>query len=331
MPDKTKRPVKVGGREKWGPISIGPVTASPGELTRLELPFSRLATGTWASIPVAVLHGKQPGPRIWVNAVIHGDELNGVPIIRELVHDIDPTRLRGTVVAVPIVNVFGLIKESRYLPDRRDLNRSFPGSARGSMASQLAHLFMTHIVAGSSLGFDLHTGSDGRTNLPQIRCDLEDPVTAEYADVFGAPLNLHSPLRGGSLRAAAGKMGIPVLVYEGGEAFRFNREAFRVGYEGVRRVLERLGMYESGLPPVTNSPARSHASQWVRARRSGLCQLSVRIGARVKQGDRIAVIYDAATRWESVIRARADGMIIGMTRVAIVHRGDAIVHIASID
>jgi predicted deacylase len=289
-----------------------------------------MPTGMWMSLPVGVLHGKKPGPVIWISAAIHGDELNGVPIIRHVLDRIDPKELSGTVLAVPAVNVFGLVQESRYLPDRRDLNRCFPGSKRGSAASLLAHLFMEQIVTRCELGLDLHTGSGGRTNLPQVRCDLEQPETARLARVFGAPVLLHSRLRDGSLRAAARELDKTVLVYEAGEASRFDVEAIDVGVGGVLRVMKSLGMVPYGVEGPQCEPRVCWSSAWLRARRSGFCEMLVRLGAEVSAGDSVAVVFDALGRDRSLVKAKTSGILVGHVTSPIVHRGDAIAHIAEV-
>ncbi|MGB5368530.1 MAG: succinylglutamate desuccinylase/aspartoacylase family protein [Polyangiales bacterium] len=283
------------------PFEINGVMVPAGKLTQVELRLARLPTGMWISLPVGVLHGRHEGPVIWVSAAIHGDELNGVPIIRHLLDAVDPRRLSGTVLAVPVVNVQGLIQESRYLPDRRDLNRCFPGSKRGSSAAQLAHLFMTEIVARCELGLDLHTGSGGRTNLPQLRRDLDEPGTLRLVHEFGAPVLLHSRLRDGSLRAAARDLDKVVLVYEAGEASRFNNESIEMGVEGILRVMTSLGMIHDMVGPPKLAPRISRASSWLRARRR---------------------------RDRSPVKAKSRGIVIGHVTSPIVHRGDAIAHIA---
>src|SRR5690606_22188097 len=196
-------------------------------------------------LPVHVLHGREEGPTVWMNAAIHGDELVGVEVIRRVLATLDPRTIRGTVLAVPIVNVLGAMTADRYLPDRRDLNRSFPGSPRGSLAARIAHLMMTEVVAKCEVGIDLHTGSDRRTNLPQVRADLDDPRTRELAEAFGAPVMLHAEVRDGPLREAAGQVGATVLLYGGREAWRVGEGAIAAGVEGVRRVLARLGLVDA--------------------------------------------------------------------------------------
>ena len=222
-------------------LTIGGTPCPPGASTHVELPVGRLPTETWLKVPVEVVRGREPGPALWLTAAIHGDELNGVEVIRRVLSKVTPEKLRGTLIAVPIVNVFGFNARSRYLPDRRDLNRSFPGSAGGSLASQLAHLLMTEVVRHADVGLDLHTGSDHRFNWPQIRADLGDPETLRLAEAFGAPVTMFSAVRDGSLRGAATALGKPVLLYEAGEPLRFDGESLEVGARGVLNVMRALG------------------------------------------------------------------------------------------
>lgn len=324
------RPKTGSKAEARPPFEINGERAPAGKLTRVELQVSRMPTGIWMSLPVGVLHGRLPGPVIWISAAIHGDELNGVPIIRHVLDRINPKELSGTVLAVPTVNVFGLVQESRYLPDRRDLNRCFPGSKRGSAASQLAHLFMQEIVAPCELGLDLHTGSGGRTNLPQLRCDCEHPETLRLAHEFAAPMLLHARLRDGSLRAAARELGKRALVYEAGEASRFNSRAIDVGVAGVLRVMKSLDMISFDVEPPSTTPRVSRGSSWVRARRTGFCEMLVRLGAEVVEGESVAVVFDALGRDRSLVKAKTAGVLIGHVTSPIVHRGDAIAHIAEV-
>jgi uncharacterized protein len=311
-------------------IRVGEHRIARGERVRLELPAARLATGSPLALPVEVLHGVQPGPRVWLCAAIHGDELNGVEVIRQVLGECSPRRLAGTLVAVPIVNVFGFITGSRYLPDRRDLNRSFPGSIRGSLAARIAHLFMKEVVEGSDLGIDLHTGSADRTNLPQIRADLDDPRTRELARAFGAPLAIHSGLRDGSLRAAAGARGTRVLVYEGGEPRRFNRGPIEAGVMGTLRVLAALGMRRTTLPPP-GPVLESRSTAWIRAGRSGLFRAEVEPGSRVTKGQRLGVIKDAFGDQALRVKARTGGVVIGLSLQPHVNRGDALIHVAEVE
>lgn len=311
-------------------FAIGNVRVRAGSAKEVELPITRLVTGGDISLPVRVLHGREPGPTVWVNAAIHGDEVMGVEVVQQLVASLSPKTLRGTVLAVPVVNVFGFMSGDRYLPDRRDLNRSFPGSARGSLASRIAHLFMTEVVGKCDVGIDLHTAADKRSNLPQIRADLDDPRTRELAEAFGAPVMLHARLRDGSLRQAGRDRGATVLLYEAGEAMRFQAEPIAVGVAGVRRVLASVGMIDADPAWVDHpAPAECRSSSWVRARGTGILHLEVKLGDRVESGQRLGGLSDTFGRRVRLVHADRDGIVIGLTRAPIVNAGDALVHIAT--
>lgn len=298
----------------------------PGDRLTFELSFSSLPTGNALPLPVQVIHGTNPGPTIWLSAAIHGDEINGVEIIRQVLARIRPVDLAGSIIAVPIVNVLGFVGESRYLPDRRDLNRAFPGSKTGSLAARLANLFMETIVAQSTHGIDLHTGSDHRINLPQVRANLSHAETYAFARAFGAPLLIDSQTRDGSLREAAARRGIPCLLYEAGEAQRFNDFAIDAGVSGVLRAMEFLAMQRSDVVSA-DAPLLVSETRWARARRAGMARLFVRLGDWVRHNEIVGVISDALGREQARIRANSGGVVIGLLRNPIVHRGDAVVHI----
>ena len=308
-------------------IEIGGTTVQPGRRASIELPVTALPTGSSLSLPLSVVNGLRPGPTVWLSGAIHGDELNGVEIIRLVLRELRPRNLAGAVIAAPVVNVFGFINESRYLPDRRDLNRSFPGSNRGSLASRLAHLFMREVVDRCDYGIDLHTGSAHRSNLPQVRCDTSDPAVLAVAEAFAAPITVHALNRDGSLREACDARGIPILLYEGGEAHRFDEFAITAGVAGVLRVLASLGMHP-GAEPTGGPTLVVHHTQWVRARRAGLFRLSTELGAMIAKGDELGVIADAHGHARGVVRAAVGGIVIGLTRNPLVSQGDALVHIA---
>ena len=259
---------------------------------------------------------------------MHGDELNGIEIVRQILASLDAAALRGTVIAVPIVNVFGVTLGSRYLPDRRDLNRSFPGSARGSLAARVASLFCERVVYRSDLGIDFHTGSNGRDNLPQIRCDLDEPATQGIAAAFHAPLTMHAKHRPGSLRAAAHERGVPVLLYEGGEADRFDSKVIDAGVAGALRVMHDREMIRSAPAPDAAPPLVSRSSKWERAGRGGFCRVSASLGELVRVGQSLARISDSINPSTTHVRARRAGMVISVLRTGVVHRGDAVVHVA---
>jgi len=339
LDDTLVAPVPTGRRRliRRPSFAIGDLDVMAGKSSIGEIPISRLVTGNRMSIPINVIHGRNDGPVVWLSAAVHGDEIGGVEIIRRALQGIDPKTLAGTIVAVPIVNVHGFVNGDRYLPDRRDLNRSFPGSPNGSLAARIANLFLTEIVSRCDVGIDLHTGSDHRTNLPQIRADLDDERTRDLAIAFGPPFMMHAKLRDGSMRAAATATGATVLLYEGGEAWRFDRDAIEAGVAGVGRVLARLGMIqpgdgavaldESDIPPV---PAESRGSGWVRVRRSGIAGIDVELGQLVERGEIVATVRDSVGRRLSQTRANRSGMVIGLTRQPLVNQGDAIIHIAEL-
>ena len=297
-------------------ITVGEVTVKPGRKKRIELPFARVAIGSDETLPVAV-NGRGAGPHVWLSAAIHGDELNGVEIIRRVMKSLEAKSLRGAVIAVPIVNPLGFMIESRYLPDRRDLNRAFPGSKRGSTASRLAHLFMEQVVSQCSVGIDLHTATNHRTNTPQIRADVDDPDTFRLAGAFAAPL-----------RKAATDRGATVLVYEAGEPHRFNEEAIESGYLGVMRTLREMDMLDARLPraPRTQVVRRT---RWVRARRGGLAEIQVKLGDYVEKGEVVAAISDAFGARATRVKATETGWVIAKTLQPLVNTGDALVHIGA--
>ena len=311
---------------KW--ISIGGEAIAPGQRRQIEIPVSRLPTQTLISLPVVVIHGSEPGPRLWLSAAIHGDEINGVDIIRQVLGIIKPKKLKGTLLAVPVVNVFGFIEQSRYLPDRRDLNRCFPGSPQGSLASRLAHLFMTEIVNHSTHGIDLHTAGQPRTNLPQIRANLDDPETYRCAKAFSAPLLLHANTRDGSLRQSASKKGIPILLYEAGEALRFDTESIRIGVEGIFRVMATLEMYENPFLPSQTNSIEVRKTQWVRASISGIFHLQVRLGQTVEKRELLGFITDTFGDTNIKVRSPQAGIVIGHTQNPLVNQGDGIINLA---
>lgn len=311
------------------PLEIAGAVVPPGSRRRLDLAVARLPSQTELSLPITVVHGHEPGLRLWLSATIHGDEANGIEIIRQVLARLDPTRLRGTVIAAPIVNIFGFLNQSRYLPDRRDLNRSFPGSPRGSLAARLAHLFMTEIVSHCTHGIDLHTGSHHRKNIAQVRANLRHPVTRRLAKAFSAPVTVHAATRDGSLREAAAQRGIPVLLFEGGEAQRFDAAPIQAGVRGVLRVMDHLGMGGIGRrPPRPAQPSiELESSRWVRARRGGILRLKTRLGEMVEPKQELGVIADSFGECPVRVRAPFAGLVIGLNLHPLVHQGDAVAHV----
>ncbi len=312
------------------PLTINGVTFARGSNTTVELPVGRLYTHAPMTMPVHVIKGKKSGPRLFISAAIHGDEINGVEIIRRLLKLPALKRLSGTIIAVPIVNVHGLINHSRYLPDRRDLNRSFPGSVKGSIAARLAHLLMSEIVSQSTHGIDLHTGAIHRSNLPQIRANLDDEETDKLARAFNVPVIISANLRDGSLREAAATHGIPMLLYEAGEALRFDEVSIRAGVKGIINVMRTLEM----LPPSRSKsvkkiePMVARSSAWVRAPDSGMLRSMVPLGSRVKKDTLLGMVSDPFGETETAITSTYNGIVIGRTNLPLVNEGDALFHIA---
>lgn len=314
------------------PFVIAGQAIAPGTQADVAFPITTMATGTTSSLAVRVLHGAAPGPAVFVSAAIHGDEIIGTAIIQRLAQELDPAALAGTVLLVPVANIFGFITHSRYLPDRRDLNRSFPGSTGGSLAGQLAHVFYREVVARCSLGIDIHSAAIHRYNLPQIRIAAGNRKLVELAMAFGAPVIIESPLRDGSLRDQAQKHGVEMLLMEAGEALRFDRLSIETGVEGVARVLAHLGMIEAddGLSAV-GIPARANRSVWVRAPRGGVAQMVRESGDPVRKGDVLAQVAGLFGEEAQELVSPADGIIIGHATLPVVHQGDAMFHIAAID
>lgn len=315
-------------------ITIGGQAILPGERKTVDLEVGKLYTHSALTMPVQVLCGKQAGPKLFVSAAIHGDELNGVEIIRRLLKVKALNRLKGSLIAVPIVNLHGFIHHSRYLPDRRDLNRSFPGSEKGSIASRMAHLFLNEVVKQSTHGIDLHTGAINRSNLPQIRANLDDPETLRLAHTFGAPLMLNSDLRDGSLRAAAVKKNIPILLYEAGEALRFDEVSIRAGVRGILNVMRELEMLPRSRKKVEKSekPKKSvvaRSSFWLRAPQSGIFRSIVPDGARVIANVTLmGVVSDPFGETEMEIYSTNNGIVIGQMKMPLVNEGEALFHVA---
>jgi len=313
------------------PFVINDMVVKPGTRLTVDIPVSVLSNHTPINLSVHVVHGKRPGPVMFLSAAVHGDEVIGVEIVRRVLNAPALRSLRGTLLCVPIVNGFGFINHSRYLPDRRDLNRSFPGSAKGSLAGQLANLFMTEIVARSDIGIDLHSAAQHRVNLPQIRVSGEGNRAHELAESFGAPVVLESSYREGSLRMAAHEAGVDVLVYEAGEALRFDEFAARIGLKGVLRVMKKLGMVPTkAVADTKTKPHFANTSHWMRAPRGGMLRAFRTIGDSVRAGDILGVVSDPIGDDETELVVKTGGVIIGRTNLPGINQGDALFHIAHV-
>ena len=294
----------------------------------VEFPLPQLTTHSDLEMPVHVICGKKAGPTLLVCAALHGDEINGIEIIRRLVGLKSLSHLSGTLIAIPIVNVYGFIHMSRYLPDRRDLNRSFPGSEKGSLAARLANLFMQEVVAQATHGIDLHTAAMHRDNFPQIRGNLECAETLRLAEAFRAPLIIDAALRPGTIREAAVAKGIPWLVYEGGEALRFDEVSIRAGVRGIVNVMREIGMLRVSRSKKSFVPRIVKSNAWIRAPQSGILRLIVKLGSCVSQGELLGIVADPYGDNQAEIFAPTTGIIIGRTNLPLLHEGDALVHLA---
>jgi len=313
-------------------ITIAGTRIKPGQQVTLQVPVARLYTHTQMTMPVHVIHGRKEGPRIFVCGAIHGDEIIGTEIVRRLIRLKKIKSLRGTLIAVPVVNVYAFVQHSRYSPDRRDLNRFFPGSEKGSLTSQLADTFMEEIVTGCQYGIDLHAGSNYRANLPQIRADIEDVETLRLAKAFQVPVVINAATRDGSLRQAAADHGIRCLLYEAGEALRFDEMAIRAGVRGILGVMTLVGMLRpSGRRKPDIEPLVADSTSWVRAPASGILHMTSPLGGRVAKGSRVGAIADPFGQTEFDMPSPVSGMVIGRLNLPLVHEGDAVIHIAHLD
>ncbi|ETW13627.1 succinylglutamate desuccinylase/aspartoacylase [Roseivivax marinus] len=311
------------------PFQIGDAEIAPGTRQTVELPVSVLSDHTPVTLSAHVIHGRKPGPAMFVSAAIHGDEVIGAEIVRRLLRAAPVARLSGTLVTVPIVNSFGFLNQSRYLPDRRDLNRCFPGSAEGSLAGRLADLFLTEVVRRCDVGIDLHSAAVGRTNLPQIRLTPGNARLRRLGDAFAAPVSLLSKVRDGSLRGAAEEAGVDVLLYEAGEGLRFDEFAARAGVAGILRVMHALDMIgPRGVPRMRAQPVFCERSGWVRAPSGGLLRTLKASGDYVEEGAVLGVVSDPFGDVDHEVTAQNDGVVIGRTNLPVVNEGDALFHIA---
>ncbi len=328
-------------------LTIGERPIARGTRQRVDLEFANLPGQARLSLPIEALvgsaeRGEHKPARVWLSAAIHGDEINGLEIINRLLKILDPETMCGAVIAAPIVNVFGFAFQSRYMPDRRDLNRSFPGSKRGSLAARLARFFLDEVVSHCTHGIDLHTGSNHRTNLPQIRTDLNNPECARLAQAFAAPVMIHGDVPSGSLRAAVTKLSKPILVYEAGEALRFDEGAIELGVAGVLQVLAELGVIDkASATPLTPN---AHASQgslcgtgpnlevrqryWIRSPASGIFGRKVELGDCVEKGQLLGDIHEPLGDQSREVTAARSGVVIGYTNNPLSYQGDALIHLA---
>lgn len=311
--------------DKGNSIQIGGKVVAPGSHQVIRLEIEQLPSSTLIDMPVLVFNGTEPGPVLLLVACMHGDEINGTEALRRLARRDKLMPQKGTIISVPIVNLYGFLHQSRTLPDGKDLNRCFPGSARGSLASRLAHVVMTELLPHCDCVIDLHTGGAARSNHPQIRCDFNRPKSLALGQAFAAPLLIHSSEIDGSFRKAASSMDKPIVVFEGGESLRFHEPSIRSSMEGIQLVMAHLGMCHperEGRDSVLVNKRK-----WVRAASSGVFCPFVELGNEVIEGQVIAHLGDPYGVQIEDILAPFDGYVIGLNNQAIVHAGDAVAHI----
>lgn len=314
------------------PIRIAGVTIKPGHRQAIDIPLPSFYTRSSVNMPVHVVHGREAGPVLLISAAVHGDEINGIEIIRRLLGHKSIDRIKGTLIAIPVVNVYGFVSKSRYLPDRRDLNRSFPGSESGSMAARLAHVLMTEILPHCNHIIDLHTGAVNRENLPQIRAKLRGDAELEtLARAFGVPVIVNAEFPQGSFRAAAKEMGISVLLYEAGEALRFDEVSIRAGVQGVLQVMAALGMRRRSSRKQRVESMVANRTRWVRAAQSGILRALVATGMKVEEGELLAYIDTPLGEHSEKLVSPVSGIIIGKTNLPLVFAGEALFNIAGYD
>ena len=302
----------------------------PGESRTITMEIARLHSMTKLKIPIIVERSKIPGPTILFSAGLHGDEINGIEIVRQIIVRKINKPKRGTIICIPVVNMFGLVNQSREFPDGRDLNRVFPGSKHGSLASRFAYYMLKEVIPNVDYCIDFHAGGARRFNAPQIRIVPNNPELKELSDVFNAPFTLYSKNIPGSFRTACDKMGVKMLLFEGGKSLDINHDITHEGIQGVKRFLQHFNMlnpHKKG-PVVNNETIYIEKSTWIRARHSGLFQHKALAGDFVHKGDVIAVITDPFGKFEQKVKAPNGGYIINANDAAIVYQGDAIFHIS---
>lgn len=297
-----------------------------GQSVNTELTVTESYSSRDVSIPIRICRATSPGPTVFVTAALHGDELNGTGAIRAMLSDSNWTLKSGTLLMVPVLNMLGFERHSRYLPDRRDLNRCFPGNASGSLASRLAKVIFTELVSRCDFGVDLHTAAVRRTNFPNVRADLDNPDCASLAEAFGAGIILHGKGPQGSLRREATKIGCPTIVVEGGEVWKVESSVADCMVRGVKNVLMQLKMLE-GTPDIPENQVIIRQTKWIRAERGGFMSMHVAPGDSVTKGQAIASNSNLLTEEHSRLEAPFPGVVIGMTTLPAVQPGEPVVHI----
>ena len=311
-------------------ISILGESILPGESKTIDMEIAKLHNSAKLKIPIIVSRSKIDGPVVLFSAGIHGDEINGVEIVRQLITKKINKPKKGTIICIPIINMLGFINKSRQFPDGRDLNRVFPGSKKGSLAGRFAYHILTDIIPVVDYAVDFHAGGASRFNAPQIRIAPDNPELKRLADVFNAPYTLFSKNMAGTFRSASQKLGVKMLLFEGGKSLDINESVAHAGVAGAKRFLSNLNMLDSRhiLDNQEEKTIYIEKSAWIRAKYSGLLHDHNTIGAFVKKGTVLATITDPFGKFEHIVKAPNDGYIINANHSPIIYQGDAIFHIS---
>lgn len=301
-----------------------------GERREINFNVAKLHTRTQVNVPVLIERSKKPGPTVLFTAGIHGDEVNGVEIVRQLIAKGINKPKKGTIICIPVINIFGFLHMERELPDGRDLNRMFPGSKTGSLASQVAFKLMSKIVPQVDLIIDYHTGGADRFNAPQIRIVKDETVLDELANIFGAPFVLYTKNINKSFRNACYKIGVPILLFEGGKSFSFDKTVTNTGVNGAKRILHYLEMLNSKfkVSKPKKQPVYISRSKWIRAKYSGMFKTTVSINTFIKKGDIIGNITDPFGKFNHFVKAEYSGYVFSVNEAPIVYKGDAMMHVS---
>ena len=312
-------------------LTILDINIKPGESKEVSFDVAKLHTSSTVNVPIIIERSKKPGPTVLFTAGIHGDEVNGVEIVRQLIAKGINKPKCGTVICIPVINIFGFINLKREFPDGRDLNRSFPGSAEGSLASRVAHKLMHEIVPNVDYILDFHTGGSGRFNAPQVRIIRENKQLNDLAKIFGAPFVLYSRNLNKSFRNSCYKLGKPMLLFEGGKSFHIDDVVTNSGVNGAKRILHHLGMLSTKFK--VSKPKKDcvfiNESRWQRANLSGMFKASIAISTKVKKGDVLGNITDPYGKLNHFVKAETTGYIINVNESPIVYQGDALFHIST--
>ncbi|MFB9055418.1 succinylglutamate desuccinylase/aspartoacylase family protein [Mariniflexile ostreae] len=312
-------------------LTILDVKVYPGESKEVSFDVAKLHTSSSVDVPIIIERSKKPGPTVLFTAGIHGDEVNGVEIVRQLIAKGINKPKSGTIICMPVINIFGFINLKREFPDGRDLNRVFPGTINGSLASRVAHKLIHGVIPNVDYIVDFHTGGSGRFNAPQIRITKENKNLNNLAKVFGAPFVLYSKNLNKSFRSTCYKLGKPMLLFEGGKSFHIDDNVTNSGVNGAKRVLYHLGMLNNKFK--VSKPKKDcvfiNESRWQRANFSGMFKASISIGSHVKKGDDIGNITDPYGKFNQFVKAQNSGYIINVNESPIVYQGDALFHITS--